>query len=149
MIEGFLLAQPDKSNSFHHAMNTLRDKVQLLVQSTTFMSKEAQLQKFAVEKCSYKDVCIKSVSVYKDLKDRGMWEPAKLPTDRAAYRPSANMAQIANTIANNDLTNAQVLVLLENMKNDNCRGARKKISCHNCGGDHFIKNCPKLQNSSS
>ena len=149
MIEGFLLAEKDQSNSFHHAMNTLRDKVQHLVQLTTFMSKEQQEQKFAIEKCSYKDVCVKAVSVYKDLIDRRLWEPAKLPTDRATYRPSTNVAQIAAAISDKKLTDAQLLVLLENMHDEQKTNARKKISCHNCGGNHYVRNCPKLNNQSS
>ena len=151
IVDSFLSASQDPQGTFHHAMNTLRTKVDDMVQETVFLSKTDQDLKFASAKLTYTDVCLKAVKCYRDLKHTNKWEPAKLPKDRQA--PAANLSR------------ADVLMLIDNMKQQkgkakgedaksksgkskHNKSPSSKRGCFNCGGDHLIKDCTKPKGDS-
>ena len=137
MVDGFLCASHDAKGTFHHTMNTLREKVSTMEQETVFLPKDEQTKSFSQKKLSYKDVCLYAVKIYNELRSNNMWEPGKLPKDRQA--PAVN------------LTKAQVLNLIESVNKDTYnkggskgRESQKNKGCFNCGDPgHQIKDCPK------
>ena len=138
MVDAFLCASHDDKGTFHHAMNSLRERVSAKEQETIFLPHDEQAKSFAKSKLSYKDVCLHAVKTYNELRNNNMWEPGKLPRDNAA--PAAN------------LTKAQILNLIESVRNNstgssnfnNNRDGKSTRSCYNCGDpDHLAKDCPK------
>ena len=135
MVDAFLCASHDDKGTFHHAMNSLRERVSAKEQETIFLPNDEQTKSFAKSRLSYKDVCLHAVKTYNELRNNNMWEPGKLPRDNAA--PAAN------------LTKAQILTLIESVRNNdssnnNFKSDGKTRSCYNCGdSDHLAKDCPK------
>ena len=98
IVDAFLCASKDDKGTFHHALNSLRVEVSKLEQETVFLSKEDQDVKFAQNKLTYKDVCLKAVKEYKDLDHYNLWEPSKLPKDRHA--PPTKLSHLAQAEVN-------------------------------------------------
>ena len=138
MVDGFLCASHDAKGTFHHTMNSLREKVSSKEQETIFLPRDEQSKSFAQDKLSYKDVCLYAVKIYNELRSNNMWEPGKLPKDRHA--PNINF------------TKAEILNLIESVNKKDfskktgtkARDNQKSNGCFNCGDpDHQIKDCPK------
>jgi hypothetical protein len=137
MVDSFLCASHDDKGTFHHAMNSLRERVSAKEQETIFLPNDEQAKSFAKSRLTYKDVCLHAVKIYNELKNNNMWEPGKLPRDSGA--PVAN------------LTKAEVLNLIESVRNgtnssNNLSNNRdgKPRSCYNCGDpNHLARDCPK------
>jgi hypothetical protein len=136
MVDSFLCVSKDPKGTFHHSLNSLRERVSVKEQETVFLSSEDQDKQFASAKLSYKDVCLHAVKIYNELVPINMWEPSKLPKDLQAP-PTVN------------LSNAQILNLIRSSVNDlktnkeQSKGKFKK-GCFNSGDpDHQVKDCPK------
>lgn len=136
IVDGFLCASHDAKGTFHHALNSLRERVSIKEQETVFLPSDEQAKSFAQAKLSYKDVCLHAVKVYNELNNNNMWEPAKLPKDQTS--PVTN------------LTKAQILNLIESVRNNDSPQHKasnkdfKQKGCFNCGEPgHLAKDCTK------
>ena len=139
IVDAFLCASPDSKGTFHHTLNNLRAEVETLLQTTLFLPKADQDHQFATKKLTYTDVCMKASDIYKILRHDNMWEPAKLPKDN--QKPAAI-----------GLTQAQIMLLAQNLNSSNSKSSPKRSSssksssysgCFNCGSkDHMVKDCP-------
>jgi hypothetical protein len=133
MVDSFLCASKDPKGTFHHSMNSLRERVSAKEQETVFLSSDDQDKQFAAAKLSYKDVCLHAVKIYNELVSINMWEPSKLPKDR----------QTPPTI---NLSTAEIMNLIQSTVNKNKEQGRGRFNrgCFNCGDtDHQVKDCPK------
>ena len=117
MVDGFLCAAKDAKGTFHHTLNDLRSKVQTCIQQTLFMAKEDQDTQFKQQKLTYKDVCMEAVSTYKLLHYDNMWEPSNLPK------------------SNQNLSQEQIMLLVDNMKQDN-KSASKQLNSNRNGSSN-------------
>lgn len=80
MVKGYLKANTDDLDSFKFEMNTLRQKLEVLIEDTVYvMDKNDKNQRFKAASLSYKDICVKADRMYHSLKDR-YWPAARLPT---------------------------------------------------------------------
>ena len=157
MVDGFLCASRDAKGTFHHTMNDLRKSVDKLQQSTIFMSRQDQMDSYAKQRLTYKDVCFAAVKEYKTLCDDNLWEPKKLPQDRQApANHAANLAMFSrayNLIANmngqnnnqNKSNNSGTTNNNKKKKQTNDKGTR---ICYNCGKKgHVAKTCKEPRKS--
>ena len=147
MVDGFLCASRDSKGTFHHTMNDLRRNVDKLQQATIFMSREDQMNMYARERLTYKDVCFAAVKEYKTLCDDNLWEPKKLPKDRQAPpSDSANLAMISKALT---LIASMPGQSENHSKNNNNNSSSKDGKtnrsggrCFNCGKKgHTLKDC--------
>ena len=149
MVDGFLCASKDAKGTFHHSMNDLRRKVDKLQQETIFMSKPDQINKYAQERLSHKDVCFAAVKEYKTLCDDNMWEPKKLPKDRQTPAShAANLAEFTkalNLVANmGGHTNQQSKSNSSGEKANKNKSSKGGPTCFNCGKKgHIMRDCPE------
>lgn len=126
MLEIFLLAGGDGSggDEYRHPLRTLKQELDLALSEVTFKDKSAATSYLATKGLLYTDICDQAEELYRTMKDRNRWLPAKHVVD-----PKAVPAQFAN------LSKVELLALMQQ--------GFASGKCHNCQQEgHFARNCP-------
>ena len=145
MVEGFLKAG-DGNSRYEFPLLAKELRLTEELPQIPFMATDEATDHMADRQLDFQSICNTAADTYRSLRDNNNWGPAKLPGRRCAINVAShddsNGAKDNFTVE--DIAN-EVLNLVQSKSGGSYE--KKKVSCYNCGGHHFARDCPKKESS--
>ena len=122
---------------YRFKLSQLQLKVDDALSANIYMSPTHRWVFMEDKELTFKDVCDEMAAAYDSLVMNDEWPAAKLLTDSASVP-----AKYANL-------HRHIQKLLQNNTSHSNGKTKKKVTCYNCGGNHYARECPLLKNKSS
>ena len=132
-----VLESDDLPSVYRFKLSQLQLEVDEALSSSIYMSPAERWVYMEEKELTFEDVCDQMETAYDSLVINDEWPAAKLKTDSASVPAKyANIHRHLQTLLQNDTSHS-------NGKK------KKKVTCYNCGGDHYARECPLLKNKSA